>query len=250
MRPFTLACLAILALTGFAYAEDIQVTNPECPVMVGTPVMDDLFVEYRGVKVFLCCESCVTDFRAEPEKYLKDLPPDLVAAMIPLEQWREQGGWKQKTPKELHAYGVLHPALVHFPVALTAVAALAALLSLLVAKAFFRQAATFTIVMAAVFVFPAMLTGEEAEEGLGVKTDALHERVEAHESAGALAPWIVIGAAVLQVLAVAGPFSRAGWFRVVGVAGLLAAAGFVGWTGYLGGEVMRGPDHLKNVLPF
>lgn len=240
----------LLLLATPVFAEGLEVTNPECPVMVGTPVRDDLFVEYRGVNVFLCCESCVPDFREDPEKYLEHLPEDLVAQMISVEEWEERGGWKQKTAKELHPYGVLHPAFVHFPVALTAVAAVAALLSLLMAKRFFRNAATFTIVMAAVFVFPAMLTGEEAEEGLGVKTDALHERVEAHESAGSLAPWIVIGAAALQVLVSVGPLSRAGWLRGVGVLGILAAAGFVGWTGYLGGEVMQGPNHLKGILPF
>jgi hypothetical protein len=95
-----------------------------------------------------------------------------------------------------------------------------------------------------------MLTGEEAEEALGVKTDALHERVEAHEEMGSIVPWILIGAAALQVLSVVGPISRTSWSRWAAVAGILAAAAFVGWTGYLGGEVMRGPDHLRNVLPF
>lgn len=32
-----------------ALAEDIEVTNRERPVMVGTPVMNDRLVTYRGV---------------------------------------------------------------------------------------------------------------------------------------------------------------------------------------------------------
>ncbi|MEN8149794.1 MAG: hypothetical protein ABFS86_08210 [Planctomycetota bacterium] len=41
--------LALLCLSMSALAEDIEVTNRERPVMVGTPVMDDRSVTCRGV---------------------------------------------------------------------------------------------------------------------------------------------------------------------------------------------------------
>jgi len=251
MRLVPLAMLAVLTLgAAVLAAEKVEVTNPECPVMVGSPVSEDLRVEYRGVRVFLCCESCVADFRDRPEEYVPNLPPSLVAQMTSIEEWQAGGGWKQKTPKEKHPLGVLHPILVHFPVALTAVAAVAALLSLLFAKSFFRNAATYTIVLAALFVVPGTLTGEEAEDAKGVTSDALHERVEAHEETGSIAMYVVIAAAVLQGLSHLKPLASGPWFKWVALLGILAAAGIAGYTGYLGGEVMRGPDHLKNVLPF
>jgi uncharacterized membrane protein len=249
----TALVLLALLVPGVALAssgEEEEVTNEFCPVMEGTPVSEDLYLDYRGVRVHFCCESCVTDFRNDPEKYVPLLPEKLRARMISVEEWKADGGWKQKTAAEKHPYGVVHPIMVHFPIALTAVAALAGLLSLLVARSFFRNAATFCIVIAAVMTVPSTMTGGEAEEAKGVMSDALHERVEAHEETASIAQWVVIGAAVLTLLSLAGPLARTPWFRYVAVAALLAAAGIIGYTGYLGGEVMRGPDHLKNILPF
>ena len=44
-----------------------------CPVMEG-PINKDLFVEYQGKRVYFCCQACVDQFNAEPEKYLSKLP--------------------------------------------------------------------------------------------------------------------------------------------------------------------------------
>jgi len=242
--------ILLFPVVAIAAPEEVKITNEECPVMEGTPVSRDLYLDYRGVRVFVCCEGCVSDFREDPESYVDNLPPTLVAQMTSVKAWKESGGWKQETAKDRHPFGVLHPVMVHFPIALTTVAALAALLSLLFAKSFFRSAATFTILLAAVMSVPSTMTGEEAEESKGVMSDALHERVEAHEDIASIAQWVVIGAAVLQVLSLAGPLATMSWFRWVAVAGILGAAGIIGYTGYLGGEVMWGPDHLKKILPF
>jgi uncharacterized membrane protein/YHS domain-containing protein len=248
------ACLALLALVLFALPvaaseEEGEVTNAECPVMEGTPITKELFVDYRGVRVYFCCESCVDDFREDPEAYVANLPEDLVAKMMPVEEWKAAGGWDSPPPSEKarqeHPLGALHLILVHFPVALTAVAAFAALLSLLFAKRFFRTAATYSIVMAALFAAPTFLTGGEAEEAMGVMSDELHERVESHEEAGSIALWVVIGAAVVQVVSYVRPLAATRWFPVVATIAILAAAGMAGYTGYLGGEVAHGAGHAK-----
>jgi YHS domain-containing protein len=44
-----------------------------CPVM-GNPINKDLFVEYKGKKVYFCCPECIEKFKAEPEKYIAKLP--------------------------------------------------------------------------------------------------------------------------------------------------------------------------------
>ena len=44
-----------------------------CPVMGGA-INKDLFVEYKGTKVYFCCAGCEGTFNADPEKYLEKLP--------------------------------------------------------------------------------------------------------------------------------------------------------------------------------
>ncbi len=54
-----------------AVAAAIEQTT--CPVM-GNPINKDLFVEYKGKKVYFCCPDCIEKFKAEPEKYIAKLP--------------------------------------------------------------------------------------------------------------------------------------------------------------------------------
>ena len=44
-----------------------------CPVM-GGPINPDIFVEYKGQKVYFCCKGCDQKFREDPEKYIAKLP--------------------------------------------------------------------------------------------------------------------------------------------------------------------------------
>jgi len=44
-----------------------------CPVM-GEPISKDIFVEYKGKKVYFCCNACPDVFKADPEKYISKLP--------------------------------------------------------------------------------------------------------------------------------------------------------------------------------
>ncbi|MHC5119654.1 MAG: efflux RND transporter periplasmic adaptor subunit, partial [Planctomycetota bacterium] len=44
-----------------------------CPVM-GNPINKEVFVEYKGKKVYFCCPGCDDTFLKEPEKYLHKLP--------------------------------------------------------------------------------------------------------------------------------------------------------------------------------
>ena len=44
-----------------------------CPVMGGT-IDKNIFVEYKGKKVYFCCKDCVEKFKADPEKYVSKLP--------------------------------------------------------------------------------------------------------------------------------------------------------------------------------
>ncbi len=45
-----------------------------CPVMDGNPINKNLFVEYKGKKVYFCCAGCKEKFLANPEQYIAKLP--------------------------------------------------------------------------------------------------------------------------------------------------------------------------------
>lgn len=56
-----------------------------CPIMTTTPIDDEgREVEYNGVKIKLCCATCVKKFKAEPEAYLNvALLPQLKDMKLP-----------------------------------------------------------------------------------------------------------------------------------------------------------------------
>ncbi len=45
-----------------------------CPVMEGNPIDKNVFVEYKGKKVYFCCDDCKAVFEKDPEKYISKLP--------------------------------------------------------------------------------------------------------------------------------------------------------------------------------
>ncbi|MHC4742011.1 MAG: YHS domain-containing protein, partial [Planctomycetota bacterium] len=49
------------------------VAQKTCPIM-GKEINESISTEYKGQKVYFCCPPCVDKFKADPEKYVKDLP--------------------------------------------------------------------------------------------------------------------------------------------------------------------------------
>ncbi len=49
------------------------IAQKTCPVMTGNPIDKNIFVEYKGEKVYFCCEGCPDMFKEAPEKYLSKL---------------------------------------------------------------------------------------------------------------------------------------------------------------------------------
>ncbi len=45
-----------------------------CPIMDGNKIDKNVFVEYKGKKVYFCCAGCKAKFEADPEKYIAKLP--------------------------------------------------------------------------------------------------------------------------------------------------------------------------------
>ena len=51
----------------------IAIEQKTCPVM-GRPIDKSIYTEYKGKKVYFCCQGCVDQFKANPEAYLDKLP--------------------------------------------------------------------------------------------------------------------------------------------------------------------------------
>jgi len=82
--------LFVIAITSFAYAADehdhshdhnavadteqMQTTNTYCPVMPDMQTNPEIFTDYKGKRVYFCCNNCKAAFGREPEKYLDQLP--------------------------------------------------------------------------------------------------------------------------------------------------------------------------------
>ena len=60
-----------------AEAEEAEVgsvtVQETCPIM-GSPINEELFVEYQGKKVYFCCAGCPEKFLENPEQYVAKLP--------------------------------------------------------------------------------------------------------------------------------------------------------------------------------
>ncbi|WP_246523214.1 hypothetical protein [Gemmata palustris] len=56
-----------------------------CPIMTKDEIGDDAkTVEWKGVKIQLCCDTCLKKFKAEPEAYLlPELLPQLKGKELP-----------------------------------------------------------------------------------------------------------------------------------------------------------------------
>ena len=50
-----------------------SIEQTTCPVS-GDKIDKNVFVEYKGKKVYFCCADCKGKFLADPEKYLAKLP--------------------------------------------------------------------------------------------------------------------------------------------------------------------------------
>jgi YHS domain-containing protein len=78
LRPFLAAALfAAAAVT--VNGQDKTDPKPKapaaqkfCPVMTGDEIDPNASpaVEYKGVKIYLCCDACVTRYKADPAAYL------------------------------------------------------------------------------------------------------------------------------------------------------------------------------------
>ena len=81
-----LVVASIPAAHGQPPRKDAPKAQQYCPVMTSDEIdpKQSASVEYKGVKIYLCCDTCVAKFKAEPEAYLiPELLPQLKGKELP-----------------------------------------------------------------------------------------------------------------------------------------------------------------------
>jgi uncharacterized membrane protein len=130
--------------------------------------------------------------------------------------------------------GRLHPAVVHFPIALLTVAALLELWQAVRRKPELARATPLCLVVGAVSAIVAALFGWFLDD-----SDGAGELMALHKWIGIASAGVAFVAALLLLVAAVSSGAR-NVFRVV----LFTVAGLVGAAGYLGGELVFGRNHL------
>lgn len=237
------------------------VSNELCPVMPKTKVEPDIWTEFRGQRVFFCHEICKTRFLRDSEKYLKNLPPEMVQAMDhgshppppgPAGQDVEAhghghvhdhptGALESSAAQRLGRFvGRFHPVAVHLPIGLLIAAAVAELLLMWRGQAWFAAAARFCVLLGALAAPAAATLGWLAATGASYEGE-LASVLEKHR-------WLGTTTAILAViLMIASELSRRKptLGRLVTYRGLLFLTfAIVGVTGHLGGTLVYGLNWL------
>jgi uncharacterized membrane protein len=128
----------------------------------------------------------------------------------------------------------LHPAVVHFPVALLLCALLAETVWLWRKAEFWRDMAFWLLLGGTLGAFVAALTGGWAEDSLTM-SNTLHEAVEQHETVGYILVWLYACLLVWKILrrqAMQTAENR------MFLGALLVASALLVYSGWLGGELV------------
>jgi uncharacterized membrane protein/YHS domain-containing protein len=227
-------------------------------------------MRYQGETVAFCCDRCMAKFKADPEKYIDRLPqfasvmalssaPASVAnsddhtktvqypgsldssARPSGRQGHEYGGGENEA-EEGHAplLGRLHPAIVHFPLAGVPLALLGFLAWIATGNNAFAKADALPLVVGTLAAVVAVLTGTTAHDSMQF-SPSMHRIVGQHQIVSTA---VMVAALFLTALRAWRWNTLAGRWRWVYGGGLLLTSAMLGLTGYLGGSLVFGPNHL------
>jgi uncharacterized membrane protein len=133
--------------------------------------------------------------------------------------------------------GRLHPVLVHFPIGLVFIAAVAEMVAMTTGRGDWRAVAVANVRAGAVFAIGATIAGWRLASSAGIETTS---SLEWHRWLGTITAVAVLGAAMATAGA-RGHSPFAAWvYRIT----LFWAAALVTVTGHLGGLLVWGADFL------
>jgi len=130
----------------------------------------------------------------------------------------------------------LHPMIVHFPIALLIVGFLSDLVGLFTKREFFTQAGFYLLVLGALGVVAAYISGSQAGGGI-TEEGALKQALEVHEDAATLTIWVVSTAALFRIALVLWNKFK-GALKMVSIILFMLGVAAVARTGYYGGELV------------
>ncbi len=210
--------------------------NMMCPVMVDEEADPEITVQYKGQVVALCCDGCVEKFTENPEKYLANLPQFSGADARP---GQEASVVAEESPR-MPLVGRLHPAIIHVPIAAIPLALVAFIAAWADRRGGFAQADVVPLFAAAVTAVAAYLSGDIAFEHKRY-SESLALVAQRHETCSTAVLIIILLLVILRVWR----WNRleGAWHKLYGC-GLVVSTGLVGLTGYLGGSLVFGQNHL------
>lgn len=141
--------------------------NTMCPVMTDEPIDPRFTVEYNGVLVGLCCRRCRTQFEANPDEFLANLPVSVPRATEGAESAAPDPPRSDRTEDISHGHdaahhqatqqqqrsriimwlGRFHPPSTHVPIGLLLGAAIAELAFMVSGRELFRHASVFCLTL-------------------------------------------------------------------------------------------------------
>ena len=70
-------CLCLVVSVGFVLTscgagEEEAIAQTTCPVM-GRNISKNIHEDYKGKRVYFCCNGCPATFKADPEKFMKKM---------------------------------------------------------------------------------------------------------------------------------------------------------------------------------
>ena len=149
----------------------------------------------------------------------------------------------------------LHLTVNHFPIVLTTVGALAALLAMVSGRRVVWLYACATLTLAGLSAPLAFFTGREAEETVEHSWFVTREAIDAHEEAGEWALWVLLAMGVVSLYAwmrrLRAPdvVRLPRWLQALVVLLALVGAATVGRTAWLGGYVVHKAAALQGTAP-
>lgn len=204
-KPLTLLIAALLLATAApALGQDAQstpATTPAaqlyCPVTTDEKIDPEIFTDYKGKRVFFCCDKCKAKFVRDPERYVSrvagfsepsashqehehaDTPHEHGHDEAPGSEHAAHGATEQEhhhdevmPPEHDHAahgpstgprwqkwLGGFHPPMVNFPIGVLTAGALAEMLFMLRRRTEFDHVARFCVVFAVVTGLTAAVLG-------------------------------------------------------------------------------------------
>lgn len=129
----------------------------------------------------------------------------------------------------------LHAMIIHFPIALLMVGFLSEIISLFTKRDFFKTAAFYLLILGALGVITAYITGGYAGEG--IEEGPLLDPMNLHEQAALFILWFSIITVLFKSIVFYFKFHKS-WVKGIGFLLYMLLVIVVARTGYLGGQLV------------